>query len=91
MIKINLNIQNILDGQGIEISIAGMLIVFAALSLISLFIYCLPMILRIFTRMLPSEEEPHGPTVAPLAPDDVVLAAIGFTLHSQTDGFISAE
>lgn len=85
MLKINLSIKNILDGQGIEISIAGMLIVFAALTLISLFIYCLPMILRIFTFILPSEEATHGCTVAPPAPDDEVLAAIVFCLKANND------
>lgn len=87
MIKTNLSIQNILDGRGIEISIAGMLIVFAALALISLFIYYLPWFLRVFARMLPSEEAPHG-SAAPATSDDEVIAAIGFALHRKAGRFI---
>jgi len=84
MIDINLSVQNILDGNGIEISIIGMLVVFAALAFISSFIFLLPTILRVVNLIYPSEEETRALSGRPDTPEDEILAAIGFVLHAET-------
>lgn len=74
--------QNIVEGQGIDIAITGMSIVFTALALISLFIFVLP---RILARWSPETSavarstagrDVSGPE------EDEVVAAIGLALHT---------
>ena len=85
MIEINLSTQNILEGHGIEIAIIGMLVVFTALTLISVFIFLLPSVLRIVNFMYPIEDS--SPLLACSdIPEDEVLAAIGSVLHAAEIG-----
>ncbi len=85
MIEINLSIQNILDGHGIEIAIIGMLVVFTALSLISAFISLLPSVLRVVNFIYPEKASSILPERSN-TPDDEVLAAIGSVLHAAKYG-----
>ncbi|KHE91752.1 MAG: OadG family protein [Candidatus Scalindua rubra] len=85
MIEINLSIQNILDGRGIEIAIIGMLVVFTALTLISAFISLLPSVLRIVNLMYPIKDQLSLPKCTD-TPKDEVLAAIGSVLHAAKIG-----
>jgi len=72
-------IQRIINGHGIAISIVSMLIVFLALSLISLFITLLPRILDLIAKVFPeNEQQSNTPPV-----DDQIIAAIGFALHKR--------
>lgn len=87
----NSGIQNIVNGQGITITISGMLIVFAALAITSFFIYLLPIFLRIFARILPVEEASHHTPAFSAPPEDEVLAAIGFALHSEGGSSIGGK
>jgi len=74
-------VQNVIDGNGIVISIAAMLIVFTALTLLSLFIAALPRFLKIVARVLP-EEHPAGPPPV----DERIVAAIGCVLRRRKYG-----
>lgn len=79
--------QNVVDGQGISIAITGMVIVFFALTAISLFIAALPRILERVNRRWPEGGGHHGaaPTTPP-APAGVpaaVVAAIAFAVHHR--------
>ena len=85
MIEINLSIQNILDGRGIEIAIIGMLVVFTALILISAFIALLPSVLRIVNLIYPVKDSGFL-SERPDTPEDEVLAAIGSVLHAAEIG-----
>ncbi len=85
MIEINLSIQNILDGHGIEIAIIGMLVVFTALTLISVFISLLPSVLRIVYLIYPLKGPGYLPERSD-APNDEVLVAIGSVLHTTEIG-----
>lgn len=85
MRELTFNVQNIIDGQGIEIALAGMAIVFIVLALISLFIALLPRILVLIAKKFP-EAEPTTPQSAAKKGDDAVLAAIGYALHLQQRG-----
>jgi len=87
MHPLHFSIQNITDGQGIELAIAGMLIVFTVLVLISMFIALLPKILRVVAQKYP-ERETHPATPVPLGStdDEAVLAAIGYVLHARIQG-----
>lgn len=85
MIEINLSIQNILDGRGIEISIIGMLVVFTALTLISAFISLLPSVLRIVNLIYPIKDSGFQSKRSD-TPEDEVLAAIGSVLHTAGIG-----
>ena len=84
MLKFDLNYQNVVDGQGMELAMAGMLIVFVVLALISLFIALLPRILSVVARRYPEEA---GYRVAGSGDETTgegeILAAIGYVLHSR--------
>ena len=80
--------QAISRGNGVSIAITGMLIVFVALTVISLFIRMLPEILAWLGPILP-KLEPHGhpPTVAEQLPldNERIVAAIGYVLHREME------
>lgn len=70
---------------GVAIAGTGLLIVFAALILITLFIAALPRILEAVAQVLPEVPDRHATidTSGTLLPDEAVLAAIGFVLHHE--------
>ena len=86
-VNFNFDVQNIIDGQGVSIAITGMVIVFFALSVISLFIAALPHILQRIAQKFPETEGHHRAEPASRVADDVVsgemVAAIALTLHSR--------
>lgn len=85
--EIKLSIQNILDGRGFDISITGMVVVFSALALISAFISLLPAVLRIVNRIFPQDEASHAHSLSggSHAPENELIAAIGFALHREKE------
>jgi Na+-transporting methylmalonyl-CoA/oxaloacetate decarboxylase gamma subunit len=90
------NAQLVFDGsqRGISIAVAGLLIVFTALLLISLFIASLPRLLEIFARAWPEVDEHHHWESHPesfLPENDAVLAAIGFVLHTELQKQLKAD
>lgn len=77
--------QNVIDERGIEIAVAGMVIVFSALVLISLFIAALPRILELLDPYLPAAGHGHAAPVAGAGrEDELIAAAIGVALHHQS-------
>jgi hypothetical protein len=78
MIEINLSIQNILDGRGIEIAIIGMLVVFTALILISAFIALLPSVLRIVNLIYPVKDSGFLSECPDTPEDEVLLQSVLF-------------
>jgi Na+-transporting methylmalonyl-CoA/oxaloacetate decarboxylase gamma subunit len=76
--------------RGLAIALTGLLIVFAVLILISLFIAALPRLVGVLHRIFPEPDHAHADhdhtgldhPVSQL-PDDVVIAAIGFVLHNE--------
>lgn len=76
---------SLITGKGIAIAGTGLLIVFAALILITLFIAALPRILETVATVLPEVPDRHAPqdSSESLLPDEAILAAIGFVLHSE--------
>ena len=78
--------KNVSDNDGVAIAITGMIIVFLALVLISLFIAALPHILGKLEPFLPKLEHHQSPqTAAESLPTDEekIVAAIGFVLHQE--------
>jgi Na+-transporting methylmalonyl-CoA/oxaloacetate decarboxylase gamma subunit len=79
--------QNVLDADGISLSIIGMLIVFAALALVSLFIAALPKILERLNDYLPAEQTHHGghggSSGGELDEEEFIIAALGYVLHRE--------
>lgn len=75
-------------GEGISVSITGMLIVFAALSIIALFVAKLPALLAALDPWLPEIEAHDPPTPAEQLPldEERIVAAIGYALHSRGGG-----
>ena len=81
-------------GDGLAIAAAGLVIVFFALILISLFIAALPRVLGMVNRVWPEVIEGHHEVAHPesqIADDVDVLAAIGFVLHTEFQRQLSAE
>gem|GEM_PF-831685 len=80
--------QAISDSNGVSIAITGMLIVFVALAIISLFIRLLPVMLAWLEPILPElESHGHAPSVAQQLPADneKIVAAIGYVLHLEME------
>ena len=77
---------NVSESNAIAIAITGMLIVFTALTLITVFIAALPRILTAIEPYLPAmEDHHHAPTTAESLPIDEgkIVAAIGHVLHTE--------
>jgi oxaloacetate decarboxylase gamma subunit len=72
--------QSIAENDGVAISLLGMLIVFSALAVISLFIGALPKVLAALDPYLPEMHGSHGPP-ATQEEEKKVVAAIGMVLH----------
>ena len=68
------DIANIAEGNGYSLSIAGILIVFMTLLIISLFVGLLPVALSFFDKIFKKNK---------LAGDDEVALAISVVLHNQ--------
>ena len=80
--------------SGVAIAATGLIIVFTALMLISVFIASLPRILEMVAEVWPEVDDPHSRTSHPESqvPDDAaVLAAIGFVLHTEMQKQLAAE
>jgi len=76
---------NVSEGNAFAIAITGMLIVFTALALISVFIAALPRILSALEPYLPAVKDHHAPTAAESLPTDEekIVVAIGHVLHTE--------
>lgn len=77
---------NVSEGHAIAIAITGMLIVFTALTLISVFIAALPKLLSAIEPYLPAVEDHHDAlTTAESLPTDEekIVAVIGHVLHTE--------
>ncbi|MEE2656938.1 MAG: OadG family protein [Candidatus Latescibacterota bacterium] len=83
-------IQQVIDGQGVPISVAGMTIVFSVLTTIAGFIAMLPKVLEWVNKVLP-ESAHHGPTSrpvpktmpAPVTGDLSSIAAAALAYHTR--------
>lgn len=76
--------NNLVDGA--VQALVGLMIVFSALIVISLFIAALPHMLDKLSVVWPEVDEPAGNSGHPdslVADDGAVLAAIGFVLHTE--------
>ncbi len=82
------SLQNITDARGYAIAITGMLIVFVALSLISLFLTLLPRLLEMLSTVFPEPaSQPAAPPPARVsAGNEEIVAAIGAALHCHHSG-----
>ena len=73
--------DNIREHDGLGIAATGIIIVFTALTLISLFVALLPRLLQALSFLLPTRPELQQPSQRQSIEDDQVVAAIGFVLH----------
>lgn len=83
----NFSWQNVIDGNGIGITITGMLIVFSGLLLISLFISALPRILAFKDgkSTLPENAEKPVADGSSEPSEDEIMALISLVLHMETE------
>lgn len=80
--------QAISEGAGVSIAVTGMLIVFFALAIISLFIRLLPMLLGLMEPILPRlESHAQPPSAAERLPaeNERLVAAIGYVLCMELE------
>lgn len=80
--------QAILDADGLGITITGMLIVFSALTAISVFIALLPRVLAVLEPYLPEVGAHAAPatsaaSASPAGVDPRMVAAIGWVQHQK--------
>lgn len=80
--------ENVVDYNGVMIAVAGLAIVFAALTVIATFIGLLPSALQLLARVAPEQEEQHVTVQSGAATDasqDASLAAaIGYAMYLET-------
>jgi oxaloacetate decarboxylase gamma subunit len=80
-------LEAIHTGEGFSIAITGMLIVFFALAIISLFIRLLPVVLAWLEPILPKLESHAAtervPVHSPQGDQAKLAAAIGYVLHTE--------
>jgi oxaloacetate decarboxylase gamma subunit len=77
--------KNVMEQNGVSISITGMLIVFVVLCLISALLTALPHLVSKLDEIFPPANH-HSPVQAQASSNEeteTVLAAIGFVLHTQ--------
>lgn len=74
--------SNIIEGRGVELSFAGLTIVFFALVAVSLFIRLLPVLLAALDKVLPSTPAETG-VAQTTGPEDAEVAAIAFAIVEQ--------
>ncbi|HUG91579.1 MAG TPA: OadG family protein [Planctomycetaceae bacterium] len=82
-----LDLHRVLEHDGLEIAVTGMLIVFAVLALVSGFIALLPRALARLEAVLPAPHDAHAPRPPSAAAGDEVelLAAVAFCLHLEIE------
>lgn len=79
----NFSWQNVIDGNGLGITITGMLIVFSGLLLISLFIAALPKLLALKESKPEKKPTPINEPAEPT--EDEIMAVIALVLHLETE------
>ena len=80
---IQISIQRIIDGQGIEIALTGMITVFLVLILISVCITMLPKTLHLLSGVFPETPVPLPSTPDNSNDDEAIAAAVGYILHLE--------
>lgn len=81
----NFSWQNVIDGNGIGITITGMLIVFSGLLLISLFIAALPRVLALKDGKPEIAKQPELVAEPGESSDGEIMAVIALVLHIETE------
>ncbi len=84
----NSGFQAISDGAGVSIAVTGMLIVFFALAIISLFIRLLPELLKVLGPVLPrleSHAQPPSSAERLSTDEEKIVAAIGYVLCTEME------
>ena len=87
MFNFQFSYQNIINGQGFELAVAGMIIVFVILATISLFITLMPKILDRLNPYLPEQEHynQETPTSEISSDDNATIAAICYVFHQRSE------
>lgn len=81
--EFNFSWQNVHDGNGIGLAIAGMIIVFASLSLISAIIALLPYLMQYLYIILPDKVTKKNSKESIRQADSAVIAAISVALANN--------
>lgn len=88
-----MSLQNIIDANGINLSLTGMSIVFTGLALIALYISVLPRCVALFSKKtkgrpdrLPADETRESDTV-----DPELIAAMAFVIDREYNGLRQAQ
>jgi len=91
MNNLALGVENIFAANGPTIAIMGMLIVFAALTLIVIFISLIPKLLPLLSRAFPEAQHHTEPAPSHPSDHDKVLAAIAVALFHREVGSLPAK
>lgn len=83
MNNLTLSIENIVNANGVSIAIMGMLIVFAALAIIAIFITLLPRLLPLLEKVVPEAHRHSAPAPSESSDHEEVLAAIAYALFKK--------
>lgn len=78
--------EAIVENNGIGVALTGMLIVFSALAIITMFIALVPHLLAVLEPILPKgglHRESHTPAEQSPIDQERIVAAIGMVLHTE--------
>jgi oxaloacetate decarboxylase gamma subunit len=78
-----MNFENIAANNGFDIALTGIVIVFVALTLISIFIALLPKILNALAFALPPEDTSSPPPRSAGSSGDEIAVAVGYAMHKR--------
>ena len=91
MNNLTMGFENVINGNGVTIAVVEILIVFLALTIISLSIALLPKALPLLERLFPEEHHHNSPAPSQAADHDKVLAAIAYALFRKQAGSLPAK
>ena len=80
----SLDFANMAEHQGLALSVTGVIIVFAALAVISIVIAALPYMMSLLAKVIPEVTEPaHGGKKKKKKSDDEIAIAIVLANHTN--------
>lgn len=86
-----MGIENVLDSDGIGLAIVGMIVVFAGLIFISLYIASIPALVDLLVRMRERRGETTPAAEKPCPEDAALRAAVGAVIQIEMDGADSLD
>ena len=77
----SVGLENLMTNGGVDIALAGMIIVFVALATMAFIISLLPLVVGSLEKIVPVEQVTTRKTAKKTTDDDAVAVALAFAFH----------